>query len=229
MIKATGEFEFRNEVSADRYEIVYYTDPLCSWSWAFQQHWERLLAEYKDVISVRYCMGGLIESWQSYYDAENSVSKPIQMGPLWMQVSHIANVAIDSSIWVKDPPASSYLACTAVKCAAIQSSMTGEQYLKMLRTAVMLHGRNIAKQSVLMAVASELVGTGVNMDLDRFNSDLVNGNGIKAFTADLQEVRYRNINRFPSLTINNATGKGVLLKGYTPYEKVLRAMELLNR
>jgi putative protein-disulfide isomerase len=229
MIKTAEDFKYKNEATVDRYDIVYYTDPLCSWSWAFQPHWEKLLAEYKDVISVRYCMGGLIESWQSYHDAENSVSKSIQMGPLWMQVSHIANVPIDSTIWVKDPPASSYLACTAVKCAAMQSHVAGEQYLRMLRTAVMLHGRNIAKQSVLVAIAGELAATDTSLDVERFRADLVNGTGVKAFTADLQEVRYRNISRFPSLAISNSTGKGVLITGYRPYENVIEAMMALSK
>ena len=52
-------------------EIIYYTDPLCCWSWAFEPQWRRLLFELKDKISYRYCMGGLLPRWKNYNDSVN--------------------------------------------------------------------------------------------------------------------------------------------------------------
>lgn len=53
-------------------------------------------------------------------------------------------------------PASSYLACLAVKCAAYQSQQAGELYLGALREAALGYGRDIARPEVLVAVADEL-------------------------------------------------------------------------
>ena len=206
--------------------IIYYTDPLCCWSWAFEPHWQQLLDRYQDSITVRYCMAGLLESWKSYYDSENSVSKPVQMGPLWMQVGHMTGMTIDSTVWVKDPPASSYLACVAVKCAFMQSPAIGSLYLQLLRTEVMQNGRNISRQRTLLKLAELLESQCSGFNLELFKKHLVNGEGYDAFASDLREVRYRGISRFPTLAISNRE-RGMLLTGYRPYEVVAGAIEKL--
>ncbi|HYD21228.1 MAG TPA: DsbA family protein [Flavipsychrobacter sp.] len=204
---------------ADRLSIVYYTDPLCCWSWAMERHWLRFMEEYKDSISVRYCMTGLIESWQNYNDTVNCISKPIQMGPLWMQASHISGQKMASDIWVKDPPASSYLACMAVKCAFLQSDQAGIAYLRALREALMLDSVNIAKLSSLYTIARQAAKAGP-LDADRLYEDIQNGKGKAAFTDDLKEVSYMNITRSPSLLASYGD-KARMLCGFRPYEDLL--------
>src|SRR5687768_15102586 len=92
--------------NADQLEIVFYTDPLCCWSWAFEPQWRKLRYEFEGEFSWRYCMGGLIPSWKNFNDVTNFVSRPIQMGPVWMEASHNSGMKIESSIWAEDPPAS---------------------------------------------------------------------------------------------------------------------------
>ena len=66
---------------ARQVEIIYYTDPLCSWSWAFEPQWRRLRYEFGSQICPRYVMCGMISDWQSYSDPFNSVSRPPPNGP----------------------------------------------------------------------------------------------------------------------------------------------------
>ncbi len=106
---------------ADQVEITYYTDPLCCYSWAFEPQWRRLRYEFEGRISWQYIMGGLLPGWNNYNDELNSVSRPVQMGPVWMQASHISGMPMPNRIWLEDPPASSYPACIAVKCAQPQT------------------------------------------------------------------------------------------------------------
>src|ERR1044072_7891663 len=94
--------------NADQVEIVYYTDPLCCWSWAFEPQWRRLLFEYQGDIEWKYCMGGLLPAWDSYDDTVNNVTRPIQMGPVWMHAAQVSGMPIQTRIWMNDPPASSY-------------------------------------------------------------------------------------------------------------------------
>jgi putative protein-disulfide isomerase len=210
---------------ADQINIIYYTDPLCCWSWAFEPQWRKFQYEFKDFLSIRYCMGGLIESWHTYSDDQNSVSRPIQMGPLWMQASHISGMPMHNRIWVDNAPESSYLACVAVKCALNQHVEFGIKYLRLLREYVMLKGLNIARESVLIQAASDLADTaGTRFDIIRFKDDLINGSGFKAFESDLQEVKYRNITRFPTLVLNNSKEEGLIITGYRPYEQLLSAV-----
>lgn len=199
-------------------EVVYYTDPLCCWSWAFEPAWQQLLQDYQGRISWRYCMGGLLAEWRAYHDTMNAVSKPVQMGPLWMQASQVSGQPMNDRIWFLDPPASSYPACLAVKCAGVQSEQAAHLYLYALRSAIMKEGKNIAKKAVLLETATILSGEhpGI-LDLQRFEADLGSEAAMQLLKQDLQEVSYRNINRLPTLAVKQGDRR-VVITGYRPYE-----------
>jgi len=209
-------------------EIIFYTDPLCCWSWAFEPQWRRLLYEFEGQIKYRYCMGGLLPGWKNYNDSVNSVTKPIQMGPVWMHAGQLSGMPVQHNIWMSDPPASSYSACIAVKCAGLQSSKAEEAYLRLLREAIMIEGKNIAKQQVLRQLAESVIAIVPEFDVTRFNQDLKNDTGLEAFRKDLQEVQYHNINRFPSLVIKNKINKAIIISGYRPYDVLLQAVGQLG-
>ncbi|MBO9152028.1 DsbA family protein [Chitinophaga sp. GCM10012297] len=204
--------------------ITYYTDPLCCWSWAMEPAWRQLLASHEGRVSRRYCMGGLLQDWQHYHDPEQHVSRPIQMGPVWLDAKYASGQPINERIWIADPPASSYPACLAVKCAALQSPDAEEVYLYALRKAVMADCRNIAKKEILLAVAGEVAAEGL-LDAGVFIKDLEAGNGLESFRADLQETAYRGIHRFPSMVLQSANGEGLVIKGYRPLPSLLEAAE----
>src|SRR3954463_12871802 len=88
--------------------IVYYTDPLCCWSWGMEPQLTLLEKDWPGSISWRYCMGGLLPTWNHYIDNFNNVQRPAQMGPLWMHAGKEMEVPIANKIWVEDPPSSSY-------------------------------------------------------------------------------------------------------------------------
>ena len=224
-----------NEIAPDlesantdqRITITYYTDPLCSWSWAFEAPWRRLRYEFSDRLVWRYRMGGMIPNWRDFNDPLNTVGSPAQMGPLWLQVRHLSDTPIDERIWVEDPPTSSYPACIAVKAAECQGAGAGEAYLRRLREAVMLQRRNVARREVLVAVANELAAdptAPAGFDAARFARDLDAPTAPDGFRDDLKETRYREIGRFPTLTLHRADGFGVIIVGYRPYPALLEAL-----
>ena len=202
---------------AGRVEITCFTDPLCCWSWAFEPQWRKLRYQYAGSIAWNYVMGGLLPDWQSYHDDVNSISRPVQMGPLWMQVHHFSGMPLADRLWMLDPPVSSYPACIAVKCAQLQSPAIAESYLRLLREAVMIHQQNISKTQVIVAVAEKLAAVMPEFNVETFKLNLKNEIGLEAFKADLQQVQYRNINRFPSLVIRKTGGHAVVLTGYKPF------------
>jgi putative protein-disulfide isomerase len=211
---------------ADQVEITFYTDPLCCWSWAFEPQWRRLQFEFQDTIIYRNVMSGVLPAWQNYNDPLYSVSRPIQMGPVWHEASLMSGMPIYDKIWVEDPPASSYPACIAVKCAEMQSLQAGLKYLRMVREAVMLHGRNIAKQDVLTNIAHALENSNPGLlDIGKFKEDLVGNNAIEAFRTDLNEVQIRNITIYPTLIVRSANKGAIMITGYRPYPVLLDAMK----
>ena len=211
---------------ADRVEIIFFTDPLCCWSWALEPQWRRLQFEYAAQIWCRYVMTGLLPSWKNYNDPIYSVSRPQQMGPVWLQAAEASGMPINSKIWVTDSPASSYPACIAIKTLELQSPSAAKKYLRMLREAVMLHEKNIAKQEVLLQVAEDLQSTHPGLfDLNSFARDLSNDAGIEAFRPDWQEAQNRNITRTPTLIMRSAGAAAVILTGYRPYKILLEALK----
>jgi putative protein-disulfide isomerase len=225
LVKATEE-----AVAETAVFIEYYTDPLCSWSWAFEAMWRRLRFEYSGHISWRYHMGGLIANWQSYNDPFNDIRSPAQMGPQWFQVHEISGMPLDDRLWQIDPPASSYPACIAVKAAERQGQAAAEGYLRRLREAAMLERRNIARQDVLLAIAQEMAGDSTSdnsLDLDRFHADLVAPETMDAFRQNLRDAAYYGIGRFPTLILHRFDGPGLMLVGYRPYDLLLAALEHL--
>jgi len=215
-----------DELIADRVDIVYYTDPLCCWSWAMEPQWRRLRYEFKDVVRWRYCMGGLLPGWKHFHDPVNSVSRPAQLGPVWMEAAHLSGMPVNSMIWVHDPPSSSYLSCIAFKCAQKQSDEAGEKFLRMLREAVMMKGINMTLQTKLVQLAEELSDQHPGLlDLTSFKHDMEDGTGMELFRSDLNEVKIKNIKRFPTLIFRRQGHPSLLLSGYRPYSFFMDIMK----
>jgi len=142
-----------------------------------------------------------------------------------MQASHISGMPMPNRIWMEDPPASSYPACIAVKCAQLQSDVSGERHLRLVRESIMLNGKNIAQQNVLFEIADDLQREQSSFDADKFKADMKNDNGIEAFRSDLQQAQYRNINRYPTLILRQANKPAIMMTGYRPYPVLLDALK----
>lgn len=202
-------------------EVTFYTDPLCCWSWAMQAQWQQLRQELqRSLLSVKYKMAGLLPSWQQFDDTVNSIRKPVQMGPEWMHAKVISGAPINDRIWTTDPPASSFPACIAVKCAEIQSSALAERYLYLLQEAVMVKNLNIAKTPVLLEIAAMLSRSQSEFNLIRFRRDLFGESARDAFRKDLQECKYLNVSRLPAIRFKVPGAYSMLLSGYQSYESL---------
>lgn len=225
MIKDSQESESPELQSGPALDIVYYTDPLCCWSWGMEPQLTRLEKEYAGAINWRFCMGGLLPAWNHYIDNYNNVQRPAQMGPLWMLAGKEMDVPITHRIWVEDPPATSYPACIAVKCAGLQSEEAGKLYLHFVRKSVMLYGLNIARYEVLLQVARCIAEIHTPFSLAQFEEDMTNDRGLEAFRKDLQEVKYKGINRFPALLIKRPALPVILITGFKPAEELLQILQ----
>ena len=209
--------------------ITYYTDPLCCWSWAFEPQWRRLLFEYGQLITFEIKMGGLIPAWNAYHDTENNVSRPVQMGPVWMHASQLSGMPMNTRIWMENPPASSYPACIAVCCAKLQSQEASVHLLRRLRQALMLEGINIAIPENIYRIAGNYSSDSPDkLLLSRFIEDFETGKGTDAFKLDMNEVKSRSISRFPTLIVRAENGRAILITGYRAYADLIAAITSLD-
>jgi putative protein-disulfide isomerase len=216
------------EWKMDRLIVHYYTDPLCCWSWAFEKTWQQFVTDFRDRIAVQYILCGMIPDWKTYNDPMNNVSRPLQMAPVWMHAAQVSHTPIDYAIWHEDPPASSYPACIAVKCAALQSPAMEQQYLYKVREAVMVRKMNIAREEVLLSLAHELAIGENDFDAGKFADDLRQGNGKAAFRQDLQTAAFHKIGRYPTLTMTPPRGNAIIMVGYRPYSVLQEAVSQFN-
>ena len=181
----------------------------------------KLRRKWPDEITWQYCMGGLIPDWKTFSDAINHVSRPAQMGPVWMHAARVGNVPIMHSIWIKDPPASSYLACIAFKCVQFQSEEHAAMYLNSMRQACMIHGINISRLDILIQLAEEFQKEIFPaFDLRQFKRDMQSGKGRDAFREDMHEIKVRDIHRMPTFLVQKENARSLLISGYQSYEQM---------
>ncbi len=206
-------------------EISYFTDPLCCWSWGFEPQLRRLRYGFAGRIAWRLRMGGMIGDWAAFSDPLNDVSRPVQMGPLWIQAGTITHMPVEPAVWVHDPPASSWPSCLAVKAAGLQSASAADLYLRRLREALFVGGRNISREDVLIEVARDLGDSRPDLfDAERFRGDLGGAEAPAALEEDVREARFRGIGRFPCLGLRRKGADPAWLIGWRPYALLLDAV-----
>lgn len=205
-----------------RLHVTYFTDPLCCWSWGFEPQIRRLRHGFAGRIAWGIRMGGMIPTWHSFDDPLNSVHRPGQMAPLWLQAGQLTGMPIDAGIWTEDPPQSSWPACLAVKAAGMQSPPAADVMLRRLREAVMAEGRNIAKDGVLLELAADLAGRFPELfDMPRFDNDFHGPDARRLLEEDIKEARFRDIGRFPSLVLRRPGSPARLILGWRPYAALM--------
>jgi putative protein-disulfide isomerase len=167
----------------------YYTDPACPWSWAAEAIVRKLMWEFGDELRFRWVMGGLARSYGDEYrdeqagiTGEGSCFDGLMAN--WLEVSAETGMPIDARLWRRNPLASSYPACQAVKAAAEQGPDRAYSYLRRLREALMCEVKKLDHAEALIGEAGA-----AGLDAARFRID-INSNAItEAFAADLDEVR----------------------------------------
>ncbi|WP_051286115.1 DsbA family protein [Salinimicrobium terrae] len=210
----------------NKFKIEYFTDPLCCWSWAFEPQFRKLRFLLKDRLQLIYVMGGLLKDWQNFNDQMNDVARPAQAGPLWMQARHMSGQPIDENIWISNPVDTSYLACMAVKAAALHSKIAEEAMLRKLREAVMMNKTNIGELDEILQLAQGLEHEGI-LKKAIFKEDLFSDKVSCLFKQDLDRTRASGITRFPTLLIHYSD-KTYQITGYRPFSELKKTFLLMD-
>ncbi|MDW6021543.1 DsbA family protein [Mesorhizobium sp. BAC0120] len=206
-------------------EISYFTDPLCCWSWGFEPQLRRLRYAFAGRIALRLRMGGMIGDWNGFSDPLNDIHRPAQMGPLWIQAGTITGMAAEPTVWVHDAPASSWPSCLAVKAAGLQLPAAADLYLRRVREAVMIQGRNVARHDVLIDIAQSLAQERPDLiDAELFERDFAGREARTALEEDVREARFRGVRRFPCLGLSRSGAEPVWLVGWRPWEALVAAV-----
>jgi hypothetical protein len=189
--------------------------------------------EFGGSLRFTWVMGGLARSFGTgYRDWESGVgSGPDCFADLmahWLDAAAETGMPIDARLW-RNPIASTYPACQAVKAAAEQGADAAYRYLRRLREGLMTERKKLDHAEALIGEAG-----GAGLDTDRFRIDLSSHAITEAFAADLDEVRnppaeareQGNVGEteghervsFPSALFRTEDGSEHGLWGWRPYE-----------
>jgi len=192
-------------------QILYFTDPVCSTCWIIQPLLRKLKLEYDNYIYIKYCMGGMLPSWDEY--SKGSISNPTDAAQHWEDVCVYYGMPLDGDIWIEDPLHSSYPPSIAFKAAQMQDNNLALLFLRRIKEMVFMEKKNIIKWEFLERAAFE-----VGLDSARLLRDF-EGKAKDLFAEDLSKGRELGVTSFPTLIFSDQEGQPVVLKGYHPYER----------
>lgn len=197
-------------------EVLYYTDPVCPWSWALEPALRTLRDRFGEQLRISYVMCGLMRERPD----------PVAQVSEQLEAADRSGMPVDPRLWLEDPPASSHPACVAVKAAAEQGEPGG--YLRALREGFMCRRRRLDRPEALIEEARRHGG----LDIERFRIDLGSHATLEAFAADLDraaavaaEHHAPGTGRvaLPSLEFRGEDGETHGVYGFADYERLRSA------
>jgi predicted DsbA family dithiol-disulfide isomerase len=147
--------------------VVYYTDPLCPWSWAAEPELRRLEVEFSDQVAFTYVMVGMARE-----------TDPAQLLAETLDAAAQSGMPADARIWLEGAPRSSHPACLAVKAASEQGR--DGPYLRRLREGLMTRRERIDNPDAFLAAARDVGG----LDVARLDVDMRSNAMVELFGAD---------------------------------------------
>src|SRR5204863_8954702 len=102
----------------------------------------------------------------------------------WLESAADSGMPSDARLWSRNPIASTYPACQAVKAAAEQGTDVAYGYLRRVREGLMTERKKLDHAEALIGEAGP-----AGLDVERFRIDLTSHAITEAFAADLDEVR----------------------------------------
>jgi predicted DsbA family dithiol-disulfide isomerase len=199
--------------------VTQFTDPMCTWCWGSEPILRHLRTAYGDRLDVRFVMGGLVENFETFYDATNDIADPGDVAPHWLVASERHGMPVDTAIFDTDPAQSTYSASVAFAAARQQDRALGHRYLRRLREASATEVRNVNRRDEQIRLAED-----VGLDVDAFTTALDDGSAREAFETDLARTRRADVRAFPTYRIAGPENER-RLAGFQPFADLSGAVE----
>ncbi|MBI3953515.1 MAG: DsbA family protein [Chloroflexi bacterium] len=204
-------------------DVVHHTDPACSWCWGLEPTLRRLQVTYGPQLQVTRRMGGIIPSLEWLVGRAYMARRARQIARYWLEVSRKVGMPIDPALWRRNPPESTWPANIAYKAAQFQDPALADRYLRRLREAALLEGRNIGEYPVLLDLAGAL-----GLRVGALEDAIESGRAKEAFFEDVREGHRLGVAGFPTVFVR-LDGREVKLEGWKPYAAYEEAVERVSR
>ena len=206
-------------------EMLCFTDPFCSWCWATEPVLFALRERYRDQLTIRWVMGGLVKDMSEYRSSSSGISSTADVAPHWKKVSERTGQPIDERLMsdITDPHWSTWPANVAVKAAMLQSPAVGDRYLRRLRRAALTERLQVQREDEQLRLAREVPG----LDVEAFRQELSGERAARAFQDDRESCVKYGTSGFPTIFFRRTPGtddSGILVGSFrtlATYEQVL--------
>lgn len=197
--------------------LLYFTDPLCVTSYTMAPAIQQLVQNENYNIQFELIMGGLIPHWDIYRNG--GISTFEDMATRWMSVGKKYGTLVDGTVWLKDPPHSSFPPAIAYKAAQLQSRSKALLFYQRVQHMIFVDNLNISRWEIIRQAAEEC-----ELDSDQLKLDMPHTARL-LFEEDLIRAENYGVMGFPTLVIEKPGGKTVTLEGHHNYTELEQAVQ----
>ena len=195
-------------------ELIYFTDPMCSWCYGFSPVIDALAQRYGERLPVRLVLGGLRPGNSKPMNAQTAA----ELRGHWTHVAEasgqdFADCAIDTAGFVYDTDP----AARAVALARRTGKTLALDYLRAAHRAFYVRGLDITSRDVLADLAAEL-----GQDRATFRAGLDEPDLSEETLSDYNTSQNAGVAGFPTLIVGpNADGTfAMVTRGFNSLEPV---------
>ena len=211
-----AEAKQKSQTDEKHFEILYFTDPICSTCWSIQPQLRKLKMNYQNNINLKYLMGGLLPSWDNFN--RGGIKKPEDVFVHWREVYEETKMPIDGSVWLEEPIQSSYPPSVAFKAAQMQNIDKAIIFLRRMNEIVFLESKNISNMNIIKRASYD-----AGLDISRLLRDMEN-KALNFFYDDLQIAKELEINLLPTFVFKVSGEVKEYLYGAQSYDTFERTI-----
>ncbi len=197
--------------------VTHYTDPWSVWCWALEPQLLRLKERHGEGIDFRVKLGAIVESPVGPEFPREEIRR------MFSAARRASGMPLDPDIVLKPWPGTTVRAGIAAKAAALVSPEAFPRYLRALREASLMDGRNIEALEV-----QEEIAKACGVDAQGFREAMETDEATREFYGDQAEGRLKGVTGFPTVVFRNARGVEVALSGFQPTEAFEAALTRIS-
>ena len=197
--------------------LYYVHDPMCSWCWAFEAAWTRLLAGLPAGVTVCKLLGGLAP------DSDEPMPEEMrrQLQATWRRIeARVPGTRFNFAFWERcTPRRATYPACRAVLAARAQGDRYSDGMVRAIQRAYYQEARNPSDHGTLVALAEAL-----GLEHQRFEQALTAAETQRRLLEEIALARSLGVHAFPGLVLALGEVRWTLPVDYTDADAMLATL-----
>lgn len=193
---------------------------MCSWCWALQPQWQRLVQQLPRDLHMIKLLGGLAPDTDEPMPSEMRE----RLQATWQRIEQtVPGTRFNFAFWTSTTPRrATYPACRAVIAARAQGEGWDEAMLEAIQRAYYLQARNPSDTKTLVTLAAE-----IGLDVDAFRCALTAPSTQALLQQEMAQAKALGVDSYPSLVLAVNGSHWPVPIDYNSAENMLETVEWL--